>query len=274
MIKLVASDIDGTLIPEGTHEFPKELGQIIDRLKKQGVMFVAASGRQYKSMYRFFQDKAEDVIFVSGNGSYVCCRDYDIKEERMPKDILEKLVLELRSMEAEGYCFMAESKDTAYVETKNEEFKDLLVNGYHYEITIVEDILKECEGILKISLYHKSQIKAAADKMIPEWGQALKVLRSGTNWVDFMNDGVDKGSAIASIQQVMGISKEETMCFGDNTNDVGMFSQAKYSYAVENASKEVQEKAEYIAKSPKCQGVLKILEELAEALEAGREIQV
>ena len=267
MIKLIASDIDGTLISEGTHEFPKELGDIIDRLKSLGIIFVAASGRQYKSMYRLFKDKAEDVIFVSGNGSYIRCRDYDMKEHRMPKDILEQLVNEIRSMESEGYCFMAESKETAYVEVNSVEFKELLVNGYHYEITPVKDILKECDDILKISLYHKTKIQAAADKMILEWQEKLKVLRSGTNWVDFMPQGVDKGSAIASIQQVMGISKEETMVFGDNTNDVGMFAEAKYSYAVENAADEVKQQAAHIAESPEKKGVIQLLQQMVDKLE-------
>ena len=266
MIKLVASDIDGTLIPEGTHEFPKELGEIIDRLKELGVMFVAASGRQYNSMHRLFHEKAESVIFVSGNGSYVKCRNYHMKEERISLDILVKLVFMLRSMEKDGYCYVAETKDMAYVETKSEKFKDLLVKGYHYEITEVDDILKECDGILKISLYHESKILEAAEKLIPQWNDRLRVIKSGTNWVDFMNPGVDKGSAIACIQQIMGISREETLVFGDNHNDVGMFSQAKYSYAVENASKEVQEKAKYIAKSPEQKGVLQILKELVEKM--------
>ena len=125
MIKLVASDIDGTLITEGTHEFPKELADIIDRLKAHGVLFVAASGRQYKSMYRLFQEKAEDVIFVSGNGSYIRCRNYDIKEHRMSKEVLEKLVLEIREMSKQGYRFVAESKNAAYVEMDDEEFKEI-----------------------------------------------------------------------------------------------------------------------------------------------------
>lgn len=267
MIRLIASDIDGTLIREGTHQFPKELGEVIDRLKRLGILFVAASGRQYKSMYRLFQEKAEDVIFVSGNGSYIKCRDYDIKEHRMPKDILERLIWEIRTMEADGYCFMAETKETAYVETDSDEFKDLLVNGYHYEITPVNDILKECDGILKISMYHKTKIQEAADSMIPQWQEKLKVLRSGTNWVDFMPQGVDKGSALASIQQVMGITKEETMVFGDNTNDVGMFAEAKYSYAVENASAEVREQATDIAESAEKQGVIRLLKQLADKLE-------
>ena len=161
MIKLVASDIDGTLITEGTHEFPKELGEVIDRLKQQGVIFVAASGRQYKSMYRLFQEKAKDVIFVSGNGSYIRCRDYDMKEHPIPKEFLESLLQEIRTMEKDGYCFVAESKDAAYVEAENEEFKNLLINGYHYEITTTKDILKERGSILKISLYHKTDIQRA-----------------------------------------------------------------------------------------------------------------
>ena len=148
MIKLVASDIDGTLITEGTHEFPKELADIIDRLKKHEIMFVAASGRQYKSMYRLFQEKADDVIFVSGNGSYIRCRNYDIKEHRMPKELLEKLVKEIREMGKQGYRFVAESKNAAYVETADQEFLDLLINGYHYEITPIKDVLKECDDIL------------------------------------------------------------------------------------------------------------------------------
>lgn len=271
MIKLVASDIDGTLITEGTHEFPKELADIIDRLKKHEIMFVAASGRQYKSMYRLFQEKADDVIFVSGNGSYIRCRNYDIKEHRMPKELLEKLVKEIREMGKQGYRFVAESKNAAYVETADQEFLDLLINGYHYEITPIKDVLKECDDILKISLYHKDKIQEAADRMIPEWGDSLQVLRSGTAWVDFMNKGVDKGSAIASIQQVMGISKEETIVFGDNNNDVGMFAQAKYSYAVENAADSVKEQAEYIADSPEKKGVLKLLESLLEKLDSGME---
>lgn len=272
MIKLIASDIDGTLIMEGTHEFPKELPELIERLKEHGIMFVAASGRQYKSMYRLFQEKAGDVIFVSGNGSYITCRNYDIKEHRIPKDILKKLIKEIRKMERKGYCFMAESKNTAYVEMENGEFKDLLVNGYHYEITPVKDILKECDDILKISMFHKSKIAEAADKMIPEWEDNLKVVRSGVNWVDFMNYGVDKGSAIASIQQIMGISKEETIVFGDNTNDIGMFAQAKYSYAVSNAAEVVKEKAAFLVDTPENKGVLKLLTELVEKLDAGIEI--
>ena len=103
MIRLIATDIDGTLIPEGTHEFPWELTHQIEELKKLGILFVAASGRQYKRMIKLFSPTAENVVFVSGNGSYVKCRDREILECVMDSQILEHLVKRLRQLEKEGY---------------------------------------------------------------------------------------------------------------------------------------------------------------------------
>lgn len=262
MIKLIASDIDGTLIPEGTHKPPKELADLVHQFTSHGVVFVAASGRQYKSMHKVFESCADKVIFVSSNGSYTRKGTKDIREHLMDKEVLEELILELRDMEKQGYRYMAEAKDTAYVEVKDKEFQDMLVKGYHYEITIVEDILKECNDVMKISLFHKEDIQKAAEQMIPEWKDRLKVLRSGANWIDFMGDGIDKGYAIAELQQQLGITKEETIVFGDNANDVGMFSKAGCSYAVETAAKEVKEQADKIAGAPENKGVIKVLQEI------------
>ena len=267
MIKLIASDIDGTLIPEGTHKPPKELSQLVKQITDKGVVFVAASGRQYKSMHKVFESCADKVIFVASNGCYTRKGDRDIREHRMDREYLQQLVQELRQMEAKGYRYMAEAKDTAYVEVADEEFKDMLVNGYHYEITVVNDILTECDDIMKISLFHESEIQTAADKMTKEWMGKLKVLRSGTKWIDFMGDGIDKGHAIEEIQQQLGITIEETIVFGDNANDVGMFSKAGCSYAVESASEEVKAQADKITGSPEDKGVIKVLQQLLQEKE-------
>lgn len=264
MIKLIASDIDGTLIPEGTHKPPKELSQLVEQLTDKGVVFVAASGRQYKSMYKVFESCADKVIFVASNGSYTRKGDRDIREHLMDKEYLRQLIQELRQMESQGYRYMAEAKGTAYVEVADKKFQDMLVNGYHYEITIVNDILTECDDVMKISLFHESEISRAADIMTKEWKGKLKVLRSGANWIDFMGEGIDKGYAIEEIQKQLGITKEETIVFGDNANDVGMFSKAGCSYAVESASEEVKAQADKVTGSPEDKGVIRVLEKLLE----------
>lgn len=264
MIKLIATDIDGTLIPEGTHEFPTELTRQIEELKKLGILFVAASGRQYKSMKKLFSPITHNVVFVSGNGSYVKCRDREILECVMDRTYLSSLIQRLRELECDGYYFVAESKSMAYIETDCEDFYQMLVENYHYEVTKVKDILEECNGILKISFYHKDKIEAVSQNLQEEWSDKINVLRSGKQWIDFMPYGVDKGNAIKKIQEILGVTREETMAFGDNANDVAMLQNAKYSFAVETAAETVKDAAKYETFSPKEKGVLSTIQQVIE----------
>ena len=54
MIKLVATDIDGTLLQSGEREVPEAVFVQIDRLLKKGILFAAASGRQYSNLKNLF----------------------------------------------------------------------------------------------------------------------------------------------------------------------------------------------------------------------------
>ena len=84
MIKLIASDIDGTLLPEGTDRINREIFDVILKLKEQGIIFAAASGRQYNSIYELFQPVAHEMIFICENGAYVNCRGYQMSENIRP----------------------------------------------------------------------------------------------------------------------------------------------------------------------------------------------
>ena len=54
MIKLVASDLDGTLLLHKAQSLPEEIFSLIRQLEELGIMFVAASGRQYPNMTKLF----------------------------------------------------------------------------------------------------------------------------------------------------------------------------------------------------------------------------
>ncbi len=69
MIRLVASDIDGTLLPYGEREIPQEVFAQIDRLWDRGILFCPTSGRQYTSMRRLFAPAADKLPFVCENGA-------------------------------------------------------------------------------------------------------------------------------------------------------------------------------------------------------------
>ena len=60
---------------------------------------------------------------------------------------------------------------------------------------------------------------------------------AGDMWMDCMAKDVNKGKAVRTIQESLGIKTEETMAFGDQLNDIEMLNQAYYSFAVANARK-------------------------------------
>lgn len=98
--------------------------------------------------------------------------------------------------------------------------------------------------------------------IIPKWEDKLKVSLAGHRWLDFMDLKVDKGHSIARIQDLLNISTDETIVFGDNINDIGMLKRAKDSYAVANARQEVKAVAKHITGTHLNDGVIKVLETL------------
>ena len=95
-----------------------------------------------------------------------------------------------------------------------------------------------------------------------EFRDQAKMACAGDMWMDCMARDVNKGRAVRTIQESLGIKVEETMAFGDQLNDIEMLNQAYYSFAVANAREEVRRAARFQADSNVRGGVLKILKGL------------
>lgn len=259
MIKLVVSDIDGTLLSEGTTKIKLELFEIIRELKARGIMFAAASGRQYASMRHVFAPVANDIIFIAENGTNVMCREQNISNCYLDADDAKELV-----------HFMRQQKDTEiilstpkkmYFESKRAGFEQLLT-GYGNVVEWTEDLILLCERTNKISAYRSYGIEELCAQIKEQFDKRLNIAIAGAIWVDTMSPEADKGNVIAQIQRMMKIKKEETMAFGDNCNDMGMLSQAGESYAVANAHPQLKESAKHIAPPQSEDGVLQVLRRL------------
>ena len=259
MIKLIASDIDGTLLPEGTNKFNPELFKTILKLKEKGIYFVAASGRSFASMLHIFKEIQNDIIFISGNGGYIHCKGYDVLEITLEQEVLLELLEDLRLIPQ--ISIVADTKKEVFIENNNDELKHLLEIGYGNQVSIVNDISEIGNKIIKISIYNKNGIEDLT-YLIPQWESKLHGTISGKTWIDFMHPTTNKGYALKNIQKSLGISPEETMAFGDNCNDLEMLANATESYAVGNAREEVKQAAKYITDTNVNDGVLKVLKTL------------
>ena len=186
MIKLVASDIDGTLLPEGTAKLNPEIFEIIRKLKSRGILFAAASGRHYSSMSKLFEPVKNDMIFITENGAYVNCRGYSILEQSMDWQDVCQWVKEVRQIP--GTSFTLDTKEGFYTESKDPEFIDLVRNGYRSVLFEREDALVKELKVNKLAVYRKENIEEVRDLLVPRWSKRLHCTVAGDIWVDFLKE--------------------------------------------------------------------------------------
>lgn len=242
MIKLIASDLDGTLVDD-KKSLDAELFPMLDDIIKDGVIFSAASGRHITSLSAIFKDYAEDMLFIAGNGAYVMYQNRELYSSPMAPALVSSILSRLEDFPSlEPFL---ESKGFGY--TMSPHSKQVMESPFfNYKVRLVDDLYSVQDDIIKISVVNKNgPISEIFDKLCPVFGDTCKLEVSGYANVDIVNNGVSKGAAIDIIQGKLGILPEETAVFGDNYNDVSMFSRAYYSFAMKNAEDGVKKHARF-----------------------------
>lgn len=258
-IHMVVSDIDGTLVKDSSPEVYPEMIDAIRQLRKMGILFCIATGRQYYSVRHMFQEVADDIIYLCENGAHVVYNGQDLHIKEMKGDIVRELLLELRQYRGRFGLVISTPKG-CYLERPSEDFETLIRESYHNKYQLTDDFLKEDVPCIKMAIYQKGSIREFGEgEVIPRWKDRVKACMAGEEWVDFMDAHVDKGKALQFLQEYFGISREETMVFGDNANDIGMLTAGGESYAVENAREEVRENAKYTCPGYQEKGVYTVI---------------
>ena len=108
--------------------------------------------------------------------------------------------------------------------------------------------------------------KALDDK----FGSEYNVQVSGSHWIDIMNKGISKGSAMLELQKELGISSSETMSFGDFYNDAEMLKNSYYSVVMANANEDMKQYGRFETVSNNEHGVVVVLKKLIDYLKNNR----
>lgn len=259
MIKMVASDVDGTLIQDSTPNLYPEIVEAIRELNRRGILFCAASGRQYASLASLFRELEQEIAFISENGALVRYRGENISVTPMKREYAEELMGMLRTYYGECDTILS-TEAGSYVESTNQDFLDLITYGYRDSFVQVKDVLDTQEEIIKICVHRKGSIRSLGEsRFIPAWKDRLNACIAGEEWVDFMDRSADKGNALRFLMKYFQITREETMAFGDRNNDIEMLRAAGISYAVESAAPEVKQAADRICPGWRKKGVWQVL---------------
>lgn len=262
MIKLIASDVDGTLVKDSSPYIYPELPAKIKELTQKGILFCVASGRQYYSIRNMFKEVADDIIYIAENGAHIVYKGENLMIKPMKREDAEGIVALYRSHSDTCECIVS-TPEATLMETDNSAFIELIRNGYRNRYELVEDVLATQRPIMKVSIYDKNGIRELGEKeFIPAWKDKVRATMAGEEWVDFMDQQVDKGNALQFLMEYFNLEREEVMAFGDNDNDVGMLKMAGTSYAVETARDSAKKVADHICPSYADKGVYQVIKEL------------
>ena len=266
MIKLICSDVDGTIVPDGSKDINPEYFDVILKLRAKGIQVAIASGRPASSISSLFKPIEEKIFFIPAGGSMISTCHRHLFVWGLPRETWQTMIRQVRQIP--GMEIQLNGTKHSYLETRDEEFWKWVTEGYGIEAERMEDLLQVDDEIVSVNFYNKDGlIDDLMKDFVEEWKDQYKIVRSGIVWLDVLRGDVNKGNAVAFLQDALGITPEETLAFGDQSNDVEMMQQAYYSCAVGNAVPATKAAARYTIDSCKDEGVLKVLKQLLASLE-------
>lgn len=269
MIRLIISDIDGTLVPEGGSNINPEYMTVIRELLDLGVQFAAASGRQASSIDAVFHELRDRIYYLGDNGACIQKNGKMEKETLMNREDLLLLLEDLKGIS--GQRLLLSMKDGYYTDDHDEAFYRLVFEEYKGVGKVVEHLGEYVDSCIKLSLYCENGARGIFDQIYGKWKDRFSIHVSGAKWVDINDFESTKGNAVQWLQEKYGIISEETVVFGDNYNDISMMKRAGRSYASELSHPDIKAAAGHVAESYERDGVLKVLKEILEEVRSERQ---
>lgn len=255
-IKFIAVDMDGTLLDENSQLDP-EVFDLYQKLEDKGIMFCAASGRQYYSLLETFAPLKDRMMFIAENGTMVMHKGQELYSCEIDKPSITAIIEQARAIE--GSHIVLCGKKSAYIETQDPQALEEFAK-YYKRCEYVDDLLTVDDDFIKIAVCHFEGTEANVFPSFNQaFGQSHQVVVSAKIWLDVMNAEASKGAAIEHLQKSLGFTYEQTMSFGDYFNDLEMLQASYHSYAMDNAHPKIKEIARFAAPSNRDAGVIQII---------------
>lgn len=232
MIRLIATDLDGTLLlPDGS--LPEETFPLIRRLTDAGILFSVASGRQYESLRRLFAPVLDDILLIAENGALVIYKGNRIFCESMPKQTALHVLSAVRE-EDRAYPLLC-CADCAYAEDDYPPFRSQYEKYYPHSQKIRKlEESPEWDSICKIAVFDERGSAAYSGRSLKSMLPEVRVVVSGNVWSDISMPQTNKGMAMTFAQTYFSLTRDECVAFGDYMNDLELLLACGHPYVTEN----------------------------------------
>ncbi len=257
MIKLVATDIDGTLVvPESN--FSEAVRQCVQNLCKNGIMVVLVTGRMHAAASLIAEDLGLDTPVVSYQGGLIKHKNKTLYERCLTEEQADKV---LQWAEAEKIHVNLYNNDILYSEKKCYEIERYCTNLHtQYTIKPFCDVQKtEVNKLLAIDYNHPERINRY-EQELPKIFPELYIVKSTPYFLEFSNKEASKYCAVQFLQNLWNIKEEETLTIGDQNNDIALLKAGGIKIAMGNATEELKAVADDITDTVYNDGFVKAME--------------
>ncbi len=263
MIKLVASDLDGTIIGRDNIIFDNNLKAIKD-ITSNNIDFVICTGKTYP-IIKGICSKFNASYGIFGNGNQIV--NLKTGEEIYKKLLTENQVLSCIKIAKENNLHVHVYTDKALI-TEELKYMDLrnykLLQNELYDNSLEIKIVHNLENYLKLNSINICKLIISSEDSLSEIKNSIvdildvdittikkigkykdTLINKEYEYLDISPKGISKNSALLFLENYLNINKNEVMAIGDNLNDLDMVKNSGIGVAVANAYNELKEVAKY-----------------------------
>lgn len=258
---LFATDIDGTLL-RNDKTISEENLSAIEYFKAEGGLFTFVTGRIPAGAKEILKIVKPNAPFGCINGGGIF--DYSKKEllwsVEMPRDVLQlveyvdknlpDMGIEVNTHENVYFCKKSAATEKHRID---ESFPDLVCHYNDVKEPIAKILFADNEkNLLKLmEILHKHPMAKEFD-----------FIRTDAQYYEILPKGVNKGTVVKKLAEMLGVSDDKTIAAGDNDNDAPMLRSVRFGFAVSNASECTKKAADFITVSNEEHAIAKIIEDI------------
>ena len=266
-IKLIATDMDGTLLdPKGQVDLPR-LEKLLDQLEERGIRFVIATGNEIHRVKQLLGHLTERVVLIVANGARIFEGNQLLQAQTWDDDMVNRALEFFKGRECQDQ-FVVTSMNGGFVKegtvfTQLENFMTPeMIEKFYQRMHFVDEFDSSLfGGVLKMSMVVGEERSNSVLQEINElFDGQVRAVSSGYGCIDILQDGIHKAWGLEELLKRWDLKPEQIMAFGDSENDIEMLELAGISYAMENAEESVKKVATKVAPANSQAGVYQALE--------------
>ncbi len=259
MYRLIASDMDETFLGAGHAVPPANVGAL-RRMRERGILFAPSSGRSYSSIMDSLAGIDRDLLagsyVISYNGGFINRVGEDAPLYRVTMDRESVASLYRHAVEHRTCLHVYTDDGRVYTQFLNDLERSYVANlSGIVELGDGQDALAEADGadfakIIFMDPDFDAVKRLGADLYARLDHGLVDITFSSNRYVEFVPAGVNKGSGLSRLADMLGIDIADTVGVGDSANDLAMIRAAGLGVGVANASDDIRPFCDLVLDTP------------------------